>query len=390
MTEPMVDPGFGLYVHWPFCKAKCPYCDFNSHVREAIDQKRWRDALLTELEQGAAELDEGGRRLTSIFFGGGTPSLMDPETAGAVIERARALWDCGPDLEVTLEANPTSSEAARFAGFAAAGVNRLSIGVQALDDAALSFLGRQHSAAEALEAVALARAAVPRFSFDLIYARPGQSLTAWREELARALGEGPEHIALYQLTIEENTVFHGAWRRGELPMPEEETAARLYETTQADLEAAGLAAYEISNHARPGAACRHNLTYWRYGDYVGIGPGAHGRITVGGEKWATRRHRAPEAWLAAVEAKGHATRQKQALSARERLEEMLMMGLRLEEGVARATFRRELNDEPEALLDRQALAALEEAGFLLLDDRALRATAEGRQRLDPLLARLLA
>ena len=389
------DPGFGLYVHWPFCKAKCPYCDFNSHVRESIDQKRWRDALLTELEHGAKELAEAGaaegpkRRLTSIFFGGGTPSLMDPETAGAVIEKARALWDCGPDLEVTLEANPTSSEAARFAGFASAGVNRLSIGVQALDDAALSFLGRQHSAAEALEAVALARAAVPRFSFDLIYARPGQSLAAWREELTRALDEGPEHIALYQLTIEENTVFHGAWRRGELTLPEEEAAARLYETTQADLEAAGLAAYEISNHARTGAACRHNLTYWRYGDYVGVGPGAHGRVTLGGQKWATRRHRAPEAWLKTVEAEGHATRQRQALSPRERLEEMLMMGLRLEEGVSRAAFRRELDGEPEALLNPRALAALEESGFLTLDGECLRASAEGRQRLDPLLARLL-
>jgi oxygen-independent coproporphyrinogen-3 oxidase len=388
MTETAADPGFGLYIHWPFCKAKCPYCDFNSHVRERIDQARWRAALLAEMTHYARQTE--GRRLTSIFFGGGTPSLMEPETAAALVERARTFWEAAPDLEVTLEANPTSSEGAKFAGFAAAGVNRLSIGVQSLEEQALRFLGRQHSAAEALEAVALARAAVPRFSFDLIYARPGQELEGWRAELERALAEGPEHISLYQLTIEENTVFHGAWRRGELTLPEEEEAAALFEFTQAALEDRGLAGYEISNHARPGAESRHNLTYWRYGDYVGIGPGAHGRLTLGGEKIATRQHRAPEAWLQAVEAEGQATRQRQAIAGRERLEEMLMMGLRLREGVARAAFQRELQAEPETLLDPARLQALTEGGFLLLDKGGLKATAEGRQRLDPLLARLLA
>lgn len=388
--EREADPGFGLYIHWPFCKAKCPYCDFNSHVREAIDQSRWRGALLRELEHYARLTAGQDRRLTSIFFGGGTPSLMEPATAAALIERARGLWDCDPALEVTLEANPTSSEAGNFQGFAEAGVNRLSIGVQALDDDALRFLGRQHTAAEALEAVSLARAAVPRFSFDLIYARPDQALSDWRAELAKALAEGPEHIALYQLTIEENTVFHGAWRRGELEVPGDEEAAALFEATQADLEAAGLAGYEISNHAKPGAACRHNLTYWRYGDYLGVGPGAHGRLTLAGRKTATRQHRAPEAWLQAVEREGHATRQELPLEPRERLEEMLMMGLRLTEGVARAAFRRELDAEPEALLDERRLGPLRDAGYLTLDGSGLRASKEGRQRLDPLLARLLA
>ncbi|WP_455373642.1 radical SAM family heme chaperone HemW [Limibacillus halophilus] len=388
MTETSSAPGFGLYIHWPFCKAKCPYCDFNSHVRERIDQARWRDALLVELAHYARQTE--GRRLTSIFFGGGTPSLMEPETAAALIASARDAWEAAPDLEITLEANPTSSEGAKFQGFAEAGVNRLSIGVQSLEDSALRFLGRQHSAAEALEAVALARAAVPRFSFDLIYARPEQRIEQWGEELARALEQGPEHISLYQLTIEENTVFHGAWRRGELALPEEDDAAALFEFTQAALEAEGLAGYEISNHARPGAESRHNLTYWRYGDYVGIGPGAHGRLTLEGQKLATRQHRAPEAWLQAVEAEGHATRQRQGVGAGERLEEMLMMGLRLREGVTRAAFQRELGAEPENLLAAKPLHDLIEGGFLELDAAGLRATAEGRQRLDPLLARLLA
>ena len=391
MTAP-ADPGFGLYIHWPFCKAKCPYCDFNSHVRDSIDQGRWRSALLSELEYFAAQAAETapGRRLTSIFFGGGTPSLMDPATAGALIARARELWQVADDLEVTLEANPTSSEAERFSAFAQAGVNRLSIGVQALNDEALAFLGRQHSSKEALAAVDLARAAVPRFSFDLIYARPGQEMKAWRKELAEALDQGPEHIALYQLTIEENTVFHGAWRRGELALPEEESAAALFEYTQDALERAGLAGYEISNHPRPGAECRHNLTYWRYGDYAGVGPGAHGRLTLQGVKTATRQHRAPEAWLRQVEEEGHATRQRIKLSPAERLEEMLMMGLRLSEGIARPAFLRELGEEPEALLAPERLQPLVAGGFLVLDAQGLRATAEGRQRLDPLLSRLLA
>ncbi|HEY9537310.1 MAG TPA: radical SAM family heme chaperone HemW, partial [Kiloniellaceae bacterium] len=283
--------GFGVYLHWPFCRSKCPYCDFNSHVRESIDQARWRAALLSDLEHAAAK--SGPRRVSSVFFGGGTPSLMPAETVAAALEKIAALWGLPAGTEVTLEANPTSAEAARFAAFARAGVNRLSLGVQALDDAALKFLGRQHSAAEALAALGLARSAFPRISFDLIYARPGQGTRSWRDELAEALALQPEHISLYQLTIEEGTAFHGAWRRGELVLPEQEAAATLYEATALHLAEAGLPAYEISNHARPGGECRHNLTYWRYGDYVGIGPGAHGRLSWDGAKHATRQHRAP-------------------------------------------------------------------------------------------------
>jgi len=380
--------GFGVYLHWPFCKSKCPYCDFNSHVRESIDQERWRRALLTDLKH--AREKSGPRDVTSVFFGGGTPSLMPPETVAAAIETIDALWGLAPGTEVTLEANPTSAEAERFAGFARAGVNRLSIGVQALDDDALKFLGRQHSAAEALGALDLARAAFPRLSFDLIYARPGQSAAAWRAELAEALALGPEHIALYQLTIEEGTVFHGAWRRGELTLPEEDTAAGLYEATAAQLAAAGLPAYEISNHARPGGECRHNLTYWRYGDYAGIGPGAHGRLTFGGEKHATRQHRAPEAWLDLVERQGHGWRQDEVVAPEQRLAEMVMMGLRLSEGISRAAFEAELGAAPEALLPAERLQRLAAEGYLVLDDTGLSATPEGRQRLDALLGYLLA
>lgn len=379
--------GFGIYLHWPFCKSKCPYCDFNSHVRESIDQARWRDALLANLEHAAEK--SGPRHVTSVFFGGGTPSLMPPETAAALIERIDKLWGLPAGTEVTLEANPTSAEAERFAAFARAGVNRLSLGVQALNDDALKFLGRQHSAAEALAALELARAAFPRISFDLIYARPGQSHTAWQAELAEALALGPEHISLYQLTIEEGTVFHGAWRRGELSLPEEDDAARLYEETAEQLAAAGLPAYEISNHARPGAACRHNLTYWRYGDYVGVGPGAHGRLTWDGKKHATREHRAPEAWLDLVARQGHGWRDAPVIEAGQRLTEMVMMGLRLSEGIARDAFRRELQAEPEALLPADRLARLGGEGYLLLDAAGLRATPAGRQRLDALLGYLL-
>ncbi|GAB4362244.1 MAG: radical SAM family heme chaperone HemW [Kiloniellaceae bacterium] len=381
------EAGFGVYLHWPFCKSKCPYCDFNSHVRESVDQDRWRRALVADLEH--AREQSGPRAVTSVFFGGGTPSLMPPETVAAALERIDALWGLAPGTEVTLEANPTSAEAERFAGFAAAGVNRLSIGVQALDDAALRFLGRQHSAAEALDALALARAAFPRLSFDLIYARPGQSAEAWQSELAEALALGPEHIALYQLTIEEGTAFHGAWRRGELVLPEEEAAAALYEATAAQLAAAGLPAYEISNHARPGGECRHNMTYWRYGDYAGIGPGAHGRLTIAGAKHATRQHRAPEAWLDLVEKQGHGWRQDEIVAPEQRLAEMVMMGLRLTEGIARAAFAAELSAAPEELLPQHRVARLQAEGYLVLDEAGLRATPEGRQRLDALLGYLL-
>jgi oxygen-independent coproporphyrinogen-3 oxidase len=295
----------------------------------------------------------------------------------------------GPELEITLEANPTSVEAANFAALAAAGVNRLSLGIQALEDPALRFLGRGHSASEALAALDLARRHFPRFSFDLIYARPGQTEADWAAELERALALAGEHLSVYQLTIEENTAFAGAWRRGDFTLPPEETAARLYEITQARLTAAGLPAYEISNHARPGAECRHNLVYWQGGDYVGVGPGAHGRLTLEGERYATRQHRAPEAWLLAVEAKGHATRERRALGLEERRDELLMMGLRLSAGIGRGRFKAVVGREIEETLAPSKVAPLLEAGFLELDELGLRATAEGRQRLDALLPRLL-
>jgi oxygen-independent coproporphyrinogen-3 oxidase len=381
------EPGFGLYVHWPFCKAKCPYCDFNSHVRPAIDEAAWREALVRELSHYAA--DVGGRRLTSIFFGGGTPSLMHPDTVGAVIDAAAGRFALADDIEITLEANPTSAEAANVAGYRAAGVNRVSIGVQALDDPSLRVLGRQHTVAEALAAVRTARRHVPNVSFDLMTARPNQTPEHARDELQRALAEGPSHIAIYQLTIEPGTAFEGAWRRGELPMPDADTAAEIFDATQAALAEAGLPAYEISNHAVPGAECRHNLTYWRYGDYVGIGPGAHGRLTLDGAKVATRQHSAPEAWLARAQQDGHATQARTALSWTARRDELVMMGLRLTEGIARAAFDRELGCDVETALPADALADLRAEGLVRLDATGLAATAAGRQRLNAVLGYLL-
>jgi oxygen-independent coproporphyrinogen-3 oxidase len=314
---------------------------------------------------------------------------MAPRVVAALLERIDSHWRLDPAVEITLEANPTSAEAARFTDYRAAGVNRLSLGVQALDDRALAFLGRRHSAAEALGAVALARRHFPRFSFDLTYARPGQAVAAWRRELGRALEEGAEHLSLYQLTIEEGTSFHAAWRRGDLVLPEAAQAADHFEATQEVMAAAGMPGYEISNHARAGAESRHNLTYWRYGDYLGIGPGAHGRLTLGETKVATRQHRAPEAWLATVESDGHATRVRAELGRAERLVELTMMGLRLIEGIARTTFRRELAADPEEVFAEERLSVLRRAGYLELDAAGLRATAAGLQRLDAVLAHLL-
>ena len=375
-------------MHWPFCLSKCPYCDFNSHVRAAVDHGRWRAALLRELDHYAG--DTPGRRLTSIFFGGGTPSLMEPATVAAVIARAGEHWPFAPDIEITLEANPTSVEAGQFAGFRGAGVNRVSLGVQALNDADLKFLGRHHSAAEARAALDIARRHFERYSFDLIYARPGQSAAAWSAELAEAIGLAGDHLSVYQLTIEPETVFGAAYRRGELQVPAEDDAAALFELTQEQLSGAGLPAYEISNHARPGGESRHNLTYWHYGDYVGIGPGAHGRLTLGGEKFATRQHRAPEAWLAAVETAGHATRQRDPVATEERLSELLMMGLRTVDGVRRSRVVTECGRPLEAALDAARLGRLIDGGFLRLDEAGLRATAAGRQRLNAVISDLLA
>jgi oxygen-independent coproporphyrinogen-3 oxidase len=379
------EQGFGVYIHWPFCLAKCPYCDFNSHVRDKVDQDAWRDALLLEIDRWA-ELTQG-RTLTSIFFGGGTPSLMPPATVDAVLQRIRQRWRSDDDLEITLEANPTSVEAAAFADLARAGVNRVSLGVQALDDASLKLLGRQHAAREALDAVEIAARQFTRYSFDLIYARPQQTRDAWERELRQALRHAREHLSVYQLTIEPGTVFEGKFRRGELHLPDEETQATLYEDTQAILADAGMPAYEVSNHARPGAESRHNLTYWRYGDYVGIGPGAHGRVTIDGVKYATRAHRAPEIWLEKV-AQGNTTERTRVEPA-ERGTEALLMGLRLAEGVPLERLSREANAPLARVIDLEAVARLERGGFVRLTDERLFATSAGLERLNAVLAALV-
>ncbi|WP_037451446.1 radical SAM family heme chaperone HemW [Skermanella stibiiresistens] len=385
--DPGLDPGFGIYVHWPFCLAKCPYCDFNSHVRDSVDHDRWREALLRELDHYADVTAD--RTVTSIFFGGGTPSLMNPATVAAVIERVAQRWKTAPGLEITLEANPTSVEATRFQGFRAAGVNRVSLGIQALDDQSLKFLGRAHSASEALGAIGLAARQFDRFSFDLIYARPNQSVAAWEAELKRALDHAVGHLSVYQLTIEEGTRFHTLHNRGDFVLPDDELAGDLFEATQALLTGAGLPAYEISNHARPGEESRHNLTYWRYGDYVGIGPGAHGRLTLDGAKHATRAHRAPEIWLDRVDRHGHGGHAAEPVAPAERAVELLMMGLRLAEGVPLARLEAESGQPFAQSLDAAGLDRMIAGGFVELADDRLRATAAGRQRLNALLAQLL-
>ncbi|RAU23990.1 coproporphyrinogen III oxidase [Paramagnetospirillum kuznetsovii] len=366
----MTQPGFGLYIHWPFCLSKCPYCDFNSHAGSVIDHGRWRAALLAELDHFASETRDLAP--TSVFFGGGTPSLMEPETVAALMEAIGTHWP-DSDLEVTLEANPTSVEAGRFRAFRDAGINRLSLGIQALNDESLRFLGRQHSAAEALTALATARSTFERVSFDLIYARPGQSVAAWRDELARALDLAGEHLSLYQLTIEDGTAF----AHQDIALPRDDDAVALYELTQEMTEAAGLPAYEISNHARPGSECRHNLTYWRGGDWLGIGPGAHGRIR--GEAIVQLRNPGP--WLAAVEQSGHGTESRERLDPGSLREERVMMGLRLTRGIDG-----ELADS----LDPAAVASLAEDGFLVRDAVGLRVTPKGRLILNAVLAKLLA
>jgi oxygen-independent coproporphyrinogen-3 oxidase len=387
MSTPPLAP-LGVYIHWPFCKSKCPYCDFNSHVRDGIEQARWRKALLTELEHAACEAPD--RRVETMFFGGGTPSLMEPETVAALIARTRQLWKTADNVEITLEANPTSVEAANFAELAQAGVNRVSLGVQALDPAALRFLGREHSADEAVAAVATARRHFARYSFDLIYARPGQTTETWLAELERALPLAGEHLSVYQLTIERGTRFFAEHQRGAFALPGEEEAARMFEATQVLLEAAGLPAYEISNHARTGAACRHNLIYWRYQDYVGVGPGAHGRFAAGDTKHATRRTSGPENWLEHVEEQGHGTIETAVVTGQDRVEEALMMGLRLAEGIDRTLFQSVAGADPVEALGEATLAPLVAAGFLEIDKTHLKATAAGRQRLNALLERLIA
>jgi putative oxygen-independent coproporphyrinogen III oxidase len=377
-----------VYIHWPFCKFKCPYCDFNSHVRDTVDHGDWLRAYKRELAFYREKT--GPRGIGSVFFGGGTPSLMEPSTAAAAIDEIAALWGLPAGTEITLEANPTSVEAGKLKAFKSAGVNRVSMGVQALDDADLKVLGRQHSSTEALKAVQLASRIFDRYTFDLIYARPHQSVQQWRDELARALDYAGDHMSLYQLTIEEGTSFYTLHQRGDLVIPDEETAAQMYEATQEIMEARGMPAYEVSNHAKPGQESRHNLAYWRYGDYAGIGPGAHGRLTIDGDKFATRAHRAPEVWMERVNESGHGAHPFELIDFGRRRTESLMMGLRLAEGLKYDAFKKETGMPLLDFLDAARVAALEGEGMLLRGPDALHATAAGRQRLNAVLAYLAA
>ena len=376
--------GFGVYVHWPFCLAKCPYCDFNSHVSRNVDQMAWRDALLRE----AAHMRDltGARRVDTVFFGGGTPSLMPAETVAAIIEQIDRLWGLVPGAEVTLEANPTSVEAAKFRDYAQAGVNRVSMGVQALNDTDLKTLGRMHSVAEAQAAFDIARSVFDRVSFDLIYARVGQDVAAWEAELRRALDMAVDHLSLYQLTIESGTRFAELYHAGKLHPPADTISAEMYEVTQTLTEAAGMPDYEVSNHAAPGAESRHNCIYWRYGDYAGIGPGAHGRITVqDGLRYATETARDPAAWVKAVTVGGNALTEQTALPAEDQATEYALMSLRLREGMDMARYAT-LAGSPLSVSRVEALVA---SGYLRRDGKHLAATAKGRIVLNTLLSELL-
>jgi putative oxygen-independent coproporphyrinogen III oxidase len=384
----MTGSPLALYIHWPFCASKCPYCDFNSHVRDQIDIAAWAHSYHAELQYWAALTTE--RPIHSIFFGGGTPSLMPASLVERILTTIHDGWSVDPGCEITLEANPGSVEQAKFMDFRNSGVNRVSIGVQSLDDAVLKFLGRRHTAAEARQAVGVAAQVFERFSFDLIYARPDQTLDQWQAELGEALTFAPKHLSLYQLTIEENTGFYTAYQRGDFVMPDDELAGAFYELTQDLTAARGLPAYEISNHAAPGHESRHNLTYWRYDDYLGIGPGAHGRVTLGPQRYATRTVRTPEAWLKAVAAQGHGLSEQTALVPEEMAQEYLLMGLRILSGIAAEDF---LKKTGRALMDvcsPTACATLEDAGFITWDGHTLRATAAGRQRLSSVLQHLVA
>ncbi|PZO76087.1 MAG: coproporphyrinogen III oxidase [Mesorhizobium amorphae] len=378
------DPGFGVYLHWPFCAAKCPYCDFNSHVRrEPVDQERFGRAFARELEYFREKT--GPRTVSSIFLGGGTPSLMKPETVAGLLETVARLWTVSGDAEVTLEANPSSVEGERFRGYRDAGVNRVSLGVQALNDRDLRFLGRLHGLEEAKRAIGLARELFPRMSFDLIYARPGQTPEAWAAELEEAIGLAADHLSLYQLTIEEGTPFHALHARGKLIVPTPDEGAELYEVTQEVTASLGLPAYEISNHARPGAESRHNLIYWRYGEYVGAGPGAHGRFREGRRRVVTMTERLPEVWAKLVEERGHGVMDGEVLGSEEEADEFLLMGLRLTEGIDLDRFER-LSGRP---LSDRAIRNLQDEGLVApVGNSRLRATAAGMIVLDALVADL--
>jgi putative oxygen-independent coproporphyrinogen III oxidase len=377
---------FGIYVHWPFCLSKCPYCDFNSHVRHGgVDEARFVRAVARELEATAARVS--GRTVSTIFFGGGTPSLMQPQSVQTILDCIGGHWSIASDVEVTLEANPTSVEVARFRGYRTAGVNRVSLGVQALDDAALKELGRLHTAREALDAVAVARSIFDRYSFDLIYARPRQTLESWAAELRRALSEAGEHLSLYQLTIEPDTPFFALHRAGKLKLPDDDLGRHLYDLTQALCDAAGLPAYEISNHARRGGECRHNLVYWRGQDYAGVGPGAHGRLTVAGARYATEAEKRPEVWLAGVEKHGHGLIVDDRLTIGEQADEFLLMGLRLAEGIDLARYTA-LSGRA---LDPKRIAFMREDGTVeTTESGRLRVTPSGFPLLDAVVADLAA
>ncbi|MDO5756423.1 MAG: radical SAM family heme chaperone HemW [Rhodobacterales bacterium] len=375
--------GFGLYLHWPFCAAKCPYCDFNSHVSKSIDQDAWRNAYLQEIDRYAALTQ--GRVLNSVFFGGGTPSLMPARTVQAILDRVRERWTLANDVEITLEANPGSVETTRFAGYAYAGVNRVSLGIQALDDSHLKRLGRIHTVAEAKAAFDIARAQFDRVSFDLIYARQDQTLAEWRLELAEALSMAVDHLSLYQLTIEPNTAFGARHAAGGLRgLPAEDLAADMYEVTQELCNAAGMPAYEVSNHAAPGAESRHNMIYWKQGDYVGIGPGAHGRMTCGLARWATEAHSNPAKWLAESE-DGKTERPWTSVPPLDRASEYLMMGLRLTTGIDLRRYA-ELADAP---ISREAVERLVDLGMIRLNNEMLAATHQGRMILNTVISELL-
>ena len=376
---------FGVYVHWPYCAAKCPYCDFNSHVRTAINEDGWVDAIERELDWTAKAQGEDRPLVETIFFGGGTPSLMTGKSTARILDKISRNWRTANDVEITLEANPASADAARFADYKAAGVNRLSLGVQALNDADLKALGRLHNAAEAKAALALAMRNFDRVSLDLIYARPGQTDAGWRAELTEALSFGTDHLSLYQLTIEPETPFALLHKNGALVIPDEDMAAGLYETTQELTQAAGLPAYEISNHARPGSESRHNLIYWRYGDYAGVGPGAHGRLSLKGKRMATATQRLPERWQGAVMNTGRAFAEAVPVADADAAREHLLMNLRLAEGLDLAAYEKRWGASPDA----EKIAALAEQGLLVLQNDTLTATPRGRLLLNAVIAKLL-
>lgn len=378
-----IDPGFGVYVHWPFCDAICPYCDFNVHLNASIDEGAWRDALINELAHYGAETH--GRTVTSLYFGGGTPSLMQPETIAALVDALQNHWSVSENLEITLEVNPTSGERARLRDFQHAGVNRVSVGIQSLDDNALKFLGRTHKGVDARRTLEAASSIFSRTTFDLIYALPEQSLNEWTQALLGALAFAQGHVSLYQLTIESGTPFS---KQGQQPA-DENVAADMFEATQDILANAGWPAYEISNHAQPGDESRHNLTCWRGGDYLGIGPGAHGRLTLEGAVFGTHQIHNPKRWLEMAQTNGHGTAKRRLISSNDRARELIMMGLRLKDGVDRDRFKRVSAQELETVLDAKALKQLIDGGLIQSSDKALKATAEGQQRLNAVLAKLL-